>query len=218
MNIFTTLRSINRLRNSPDGNPRYSLDCEDGNTYLTKQDSQINHVLSNTEYTDMIGERVYLVTERAPDGSRLVYAVRPKDPKDPESVVLTDRQRQLAMCVMTNGYELGIGYWVEIAKDVKRDDKGDYYEFTLKGADYDEPNPWFTVTVEKVWAALKRAATDPEFEGSTVQEVARIQLTEDRRLGPGHTGADCYLASTWADAGTDDAVIQIACFGTIVYG
>lgn len=64
MNRIATIASVERLRNSADGNPRYRVHFEGGGTAETKADSAVNYVIANS---DMHGVPVRFIY----DGDRI---------------------------------------------------------------------------------------------------------------------------------------------------
>lgn len=69
------LIEVTRLRNSNNGNPRFRLLFEDGSTYRTKTDANINHTISRETHE---GRWVELQTDTNRDVIALTVVRKPE--------------------------------------------------------------------------------------------------------------------------------------------
>jgi len=131
-------------------------------------------------------------------------------------VKLKQQEEQIAFDVMTNFVESGYSQWFMNLdykrKDVEADEL-DIIEMSFEEFDEGTMQPLldddgnrhvFTITPEKVIAAMQKISNGDVEISPTVQ--ARIH----------ESLVDRDYANM--DAETDDCIVQVACFGTLVYG
>lgn len=130
---------------------------------------------------------------------------------------MNEKQRQLALDVMTNAIETGaIGYWAtmyERPTRVKLEDGeiGDIESFKIVDSDSDVTEPLRTYTVEpnSILAAMEKIMKgEAPVRSDLRQNIGVMYLLEDY----------CADGVPGGDAETDDVIVQIACFGELVYG
>ena len=121
---------------------------------------------------------------------------------------------QLARDVMTTAVEGGINYWAEFRCVDRVDAEGspnhlDIISFHVRPAEEsfgkgDVRELWQEVTVEKVLEAMRTITTNDKLVNSSIQS--------DIILGLLHNDA-CHI-----DAEGADCIVQVACFGELVFG
>lgn len=126
---------------------------------------------------------------------------------------MNEKQRQLAHDVMTNAVETNaIGYWAtmhERATRVQLDDDlpGDICEFRIIESEDGEKT--YTVEANSILAAMEKIMKGEVSIRSDIRKnIGVMYLMEDY----------CAEGVQGGDAETDDCIVQIACFGELVYG
>jgi hypothetical protein len=131
-------------------------------------------------------------------------------------VKLKQQEEQITFDVMTNFVESGYSQWFMNLdykrKDVEADEL-DIIEMSFEEFDEDTMTPLvdekgnrtvFTITPEKVIAAMRKI-DNGDVEISPVLQKRIHEALVDRDYAN-------------LDAETDDCIVQVACFGTLVYG
>lgn len=132
---------------------------------------------------------------------------------------MNEKQRQLALDVMTNAVETGaIGYWAtmhERPTRVKLEDGeiGDIESFKIidtEADSYDSENQMaYLVEPNSILAAMEKIMKgEASVRSDLRQNIGVMYLLEDY----------CADGVPGGDAETDDVIVQIACFGELVYG
>lgn len=131
---------------------------------------------------------------------------------------MNDDRKQLALDVMTNAIETGaVGYWAIMSESPERlplDDgiPGDICKVLLEEFDEStgqpiEPRRVYEITPQKVISAMKKISSDAIRINSALQNRIKVMLD-----------ANDYCEGEGGDAESDEVILQVACFGEIVYG
>jgi len=114
---------------------------------------------------------------------------------------------QFCRDVRCTAYEGGSNYWAE-SRNVERSADGEYLSFSLRShedADDEKLGKWTRIDDEAVRAACARIVNELGLTGN-----AHIQLSAASTVEGWDAGQ--------VDAEAADAIMQIACFGELVYG
>lgn len=126
-------------------------------------------------------------------------------------IKMKEATRQLALDVMTNAIETNaIGYWT-VNSDWTRDEEEHMItQVTLEVQDETgypvQPRQVYTITPEKVIAAMERIA------------VEKLVGPNMHKIITGMWATDDYLAGVGGDSETDDVIMQVAVLGEVRFG
>lgn len=122
--------------------------------------------------------------------------------------------KELALDILTNAVETGaIGYYTTNQEWSRNDGMDGTFISILKFEELNEstqepmePRKVYTITPEKIIAAMERIAVEKLVAPELHKTITGMWATND------------YLAGVGGDAETDSCIVQVAAFGEVRYG